>query len=283
MTETVGRYKYIDEGRNHLHTLDGKPLVGTSTIAKESINKGDGLLQWSADLAALCALGAQMAPEAVAQLGVEYEDAQKIRDWRAKANAMRAIDQKYPYFGEARKAAVRSRDGSAKKGTARHGVLEDYIRACISRNEGKPLKAEHAGIQMFIDWSLREVEKFYFTEGHCYSERLWIGGISDLGILLKSGKRCVGDHKSSKSAFFDQFIQSALYDIQLAENGILDRNGKKIGEWQLADGYVVFPFRSEPFTPEFRWNAAEYRFVAEAVVGTYSLKEFGRLNIRGAN
>lgn len=286
MNETAGarnRYRYIDEGRTHLHTLDGVPLAGTSTIAKESVNKGDGLMQWYADLATLCALEKKMEPEKVVQLLAEYEDAQKIQDWKAKINAMKKLDQKYPDFGDARRAAVRKRDGSAKTGTARHGTLEDYVRHCIAKNGGKPVKAEHAGIQMFIDWAVKEVELFYFTEANCYSERLWIGGISDIGLLMKSGKRLVGDHKSSKNAFFDQFIQSALYDIQLAENGILDPDGNKLGDWLPADGYVVFPFRSNPFTPEFRWNADEYRGVAEGVVETYSLKEYGRLKIKGVN
>src|ERR1044071_7674045 len=29
---TKPRYRFIDEGGQHLHTLDGKPLLGTSTV-----------------------------------------------------------------------------------------------------------------------------------------------------------------------------------------------------------------------------------------------------------
>lgn len=284
----VNRYLYIDEGRTHLHTLDGKPLIGTSTIAKESINKGDGLMQWFGDHAALCALGKPM-PEG---LLAEYEEVQKINDWKEKSNAMKALDKKYPDFAEARKAAIRQRDGSAAKGTARHGVLESYVEHCIDKG-GAPVKAEAESIQMFIDWSLENVDQFYFTEGHCFSEKLWIGGISDIGLKIKddkgvlyeeegvktfrTGQRLVGDHKSSKSAFFDQFIQCALYDIELAENGILEANGGKLGDWELADGYVVFPFRSQPFTPEFRWNVGDFRSVSEGVVKTYKLKEYNHV------
>lgn len=288
---TKNRYRYIDEGRSHLHTLDGKPLIGTSTIAKESVNKGDGLMQWYADLAAISALGMQMAPERYAELLVQYEEAQSIQDWRVKNKAVKKLDTAFPLYAEARKAAIRKRDGSAAKGTLRHGVLEDYIRHCLEKNDGKPMKAEHAGIQVFIDWALENVEVFYFTEAYCYSERLWIGGISDIGMKIKydggvldmggqvkrEGQRLTGDHKSSKNAFFDQFIQNALYDIQLAENGIMDRDGNKLGEWELSKGYVVFPFRSDPFTPEFRWNVDEYRAVAEGVVRTYKLKEYGHV------
>ncbi len=276
----MNRYRYIDEGRSHLHTLDGKPLVGTSTVAKESVNKGDGLMQWFGDHAALCALGIPMDTIAHANLLDAYEEVQKIQDWKAKSNAMKALDAKYPDFSMARKAAIRKRDGSAKEGTMRHGELEEYIGKCIEKNAGRPLSGlsiYSAPVQKFIEWSLGNVEHFVFTEGHCFSEKLWLGGISDIGLVMKDGKRLVGDHKSSKSAFFDQFIQCALYDIELAENGVLDANGGKLGDWGLADGYVVFPFRSDPFTPEFKWNVDEFRSVAEGVVRTYKLKEYDRV------
>ena len=180
-------YKYIDEGKTHLHTFEGKPLIGTSTVAKESVNKGDGLMQWFGDLAALDALGSGgMLESEHLQLVAEYEDAQKINDWKAKSNAMRKIDGKYKAFASARKAAIRKRDGSAAVGTARHGVLESYIAHCIEKG-GTPVKAEHEGIQMFIDWALAEVDTFYFTEANCFSAKLWLGGIADIGLKLKNG------------------------------------------------------------------------------------------------
>lgn len=271
-------YRYIEEGREHRHeTWNGtawSPLIGTSTIAKESVNKGDGLSQWYADLSTLAALEMKMPDEMMSSLLKEYEEIQQIQDKKKKWEAMAKLDKKYPLFGEARKAAIRSRDKSARRGSTRHGIFESYIKHCIEKNEGHPMRAVNADIQVFIDWSLKEVDIFYFTEAHCFSKRLHIGGIADLGLRLKNGKRLVGDHKSSKNAFFDQFVQCSLYDIELAENGILDRDGNKIADWQLADGYVVFPFRSQPFTPEFKWNVDAYREVVEGVVKTYKLKEY---------
>ena len=276
----MNRYKYIDEKRSHLHTLDGKPLIGTSTVAKESVNKGDGLMQWYADLATLDALGKAIDPEEYKGLLIGYEMAQSIQDWKAKSNAMKNLDKQYPFFSEARRAAIRKRDGSASAGTLRHGVLEEYIRDCIKQG-GHPQAQESVddglyepAVREFIIWAHANVAKFVFTEANCFSEKLWLGGISDIGMILKDGRRVLGDHKSSKNAFFDQFIQCALYDIELAENGILDADGNKKSEWELADGYVVFPFRSSPFTPEFKWNVGEYRSVAEGVVRTYKLKEY---------
>jgi hypothetical protein len=124
-------------------------------------------------------------------------------------------------------------------------------------------------IQPFVDWSVKNVDHFIFTEAHCFSEKLWLGGIADLGLVLKNGKKLIGDHKSSPKAYFEQFVQAMLYDMQLAENGILDRDGNQLGDWEPADGIVVFPFRSEPFTPEFHYDVAGLRKVAENLVETY--------------
>jgi hypothetical protein len=110
-----------------------QPLVGTSTLAKESVNKGDGLMMWYADLAALDALGREMPPDVYAELVADYEAAEQIQDWREKSTAKKALDKKYPDYALSRKAAIRKRDGSAKVGTSRHSVLEQFIRAEIKR------------------------------------------------------------------------------------------------------------------------------------------------------
>lgn len=257
------RYRYIDEGRQHLHTLDGKPLRGCSSIVK-IIGKGDGLINWAANCA------------------VDF--------LKEKFCAFDAIAPSHPdnlaLFEEARTAHVRKRDGAAEKGTERHGLLEEYVRNCLTLRGGLPIPTiEYANlhpgddaegrvkpIQLFIEWSVYNVEKFLFTEANCYSEKLWVGGIADIGMLLKDGRRVVGDHKSGPRAYFNQFIQCAIYDVLLSESGGLDADGNKLFDWEPADGYVVFPFRSKPFTPEFRWDVDNYRKAAEEVVHLYSLE-----------
>lgn len=286
----MNKYRYVDEGRVHVHQLwsvldNGeeawKPLIGTSTMAKESVNKGDGLMMWYADLAALEALGRKMSLEDYEQLLADYETAEHISNHWEKSAAKKAIDAKYPDYAESRKAAIRKRDGSAKTGTDRHGELESYVRKCIESNDSKPLEHKtnmHEGIKAFVDWAFDKVDRFVFTEAHCLSEKLWLGGIADIGMVMKDGKRLIGDHKSGKVAYFEHFIQAALYDIQLAENGILDRDGNKLGEWQLADGIVIFPFRSEPFTPEYHYDMEGIRKVAENVVETYRYRVLKNFN-----
>lgn len=268
----MNRYKYIDEGRKHMHTLDGNPIVGGSTM-KSIIGDKDALFQWYADMAAVAGLAFPAQ-----DIKAEYEAIQDIKDWKEKAAAKKALDEKYPNYAIARRAAVTYRDDKAEEGTFRHGELQDYINGCISLG-GAPTEApENASpsIKIFADWSLENVKQFHFSEAHCYHDKVGgipVGGIADIGLTLKDGRRLVGDHKNSKEAYPDQFLQCAIYDVLLSHSGGLDRNGNKLFDWELADGYVVFPFRSFPFTPEFRWNAEQFREGVEANAKLYKLTE----------
>lgn len=275
------RYEYIDtvararelglagprDRSAHLHILDVKPLIGSSSVTSV-IGSGNALMQWYSDMAAVAALAKPQQ-----DIREAYENANAISDKTERSKAKAELDKQYPDYAEARKAATANRDSAAKKGTLRHGVLEDYIRKCVAENEGKPLATKDEGIQMFIDWAEKEVAKFHFTEANCYHEGLWVGGIADLGLTLKNGKRLIGDHKSSREAYPEQFLKTALYDVLLSHSGILDRYGEKLGTWEPADGIVIFPFRSEPFTPEYRYDMAKWRKGAEDAVSLYKLIE----------
>lgn len=265
----------------HYHVLDKKQLIGASS-AIGVIGSADGLMQWYADMAAVAGLAKPQQ-----DIKEAYEAANAIGDKLERQKAKSALDKVYPDYADARRAATQSRDGSAKKGTKRHGVLEDYIRHCISNSDGKPVKAEHEGIQMFIDWAIENVELFYFTEANCYHNGLWVGGIADIGMRIKddggvldaehhvyrTGQNLIGDHKSSREAFPKQFLQAALYDVLLAYSGILDAEGNHLDDWVPADGIVIFPFRSEPFAPEFRWDMEKWRKGAVDAVSLYKLIE----------
>src|SRR3990167_4911655 len=270
-------YKYLDEGRTHMHTRHGNPIVGGSTM-KSIIGNKDALFQWYADMAAVAGLGFPYQ-----DIKAEYDAVQAIKDWKEKAKAKKALDKKYPNFEKSRKAAVAHRDQKADEGTLRHGELQGYINRCIAELGGKPSlfipEGASESLRRFADWSHENVEQFHFTEAHCYHDDISgipVGGIADIGLTLKDGRRLVGDHKSSKYAYEDQFLQCAIYDVLLGYSGGLDRDGNKLFDWQLADGYVVFPFRSEPFTPEFRWNADQFRKGVESTADLYKLLELNK-------
>lgn len=230
-------YRFLKDANTHVHQIldDGnwKNLHGTSTVSKSVVDKSDFLIPWAVNLA------------------VKAMEEGKTPD-------------------EAKLAHKSSKDKSAVKGTDMHAELEAYVRFCIDQ-DGIPQNISNAQIQVFIDWAIQNVEFFIFSEANCYSRRLWLGGEGDVGFIMKDGRRVLGDFKSSPKAYTDHFIQCALYDIQMAENGLFNRDGKRIGDWTLADGYCVFPFRSKPFTPEFVWAAEQYREGAESAVKIYNI------------
>lgn len=233
-------YKYTDKGRKHLHSLEGKPLLGTSSIVR-IIGKGDALLQWGVDCA------------------VEY--------LKADYNTIVPLD-----FEGARSAWKTKRDASAEVGTLRHGVLETYIKDCMMNNGGAPIPVLDSEVQVFVDWALLNVKKFLFVERHVFSEEMWTGGILDLIFEDKDGAICLADHKSSKKAYLSQWIQIAGYDLQQRENGLYTPEGRQVSEPLDITRYYVFPFRSVPFAPEVRVNLDELREGFKSALHLYRLE-----------
>jgi len=260
--ETVyieNEYKYLDENKAHLHTYLGKPLFGTSTVVGVLAKN---LTWWSAELAAVECLE---AGEKIPTIREEYLLACAQDD---KKKAIDELQKKYPIFKKARFAHFGDKNAKALKGTDMHEVMEEYVTACIDRNEGKPLATFAALIdsevnakklQNFIDWSILNVEKFMYSEKHVYSNTLWTGGIFDVIFRHKNGKICVGDFKSSKEAYDSQFIQCAGYDEQQSENGIFNEGGYQLSGPLKIEEYYVFPFGSDKFLVDVRHNTEELR------------------------
>ncbi|MDE2439305.1 MAG: hypothetical protein KGN01_08000 [Patescibacteria group bacterium] len=228
----------------HIHTLNARPLKGVTTV-KSIISKGEVLQQWYADNAAVAALAKPQQ-----DIKVEYDAVQAISDKIARAQKKKELDKKYPDFAESRMAAVSSRDNAAETGTDMHAEIESYIKECLS-NGGKPLSITLTDkVAPFVEWAIKNIDHFVFSEACCYSEEMWTGGIADVGFMLKNEEFIIGDFKSSREAYLDQFLQIAFYDRMLRENGGLSKQGEHLFDWKHTDGYIVFPFRSSPFKPE---------------------------------
>jgi len=276
-------YLYTDERRQHLHSFDGKPLFGTSTVAKMAGGDKGGLIWWAAG----CAAGTfgwlkkldtrKFSPEECAQREIERRAAAV-----AKLEELRnmSIEAYQTMLDAAYKAHDTIKRKKADEGTERHAKLEDYVKACIAEG-GAPKAVDHwlpgffaPEVESFITWSLTNVRKFLWCEVNCYSTTLWTGGIADIGYEDMQGRVVAGDHKSSDQAYFDQFIQIAGYDLQLSENGGFDTQGNKVFELPApVDYYVVFPFRSVPFTPMFIYDVEGYREGFKSALKLHKLNE----------
>ena len=62
----------------------------------------------------------------------------------------------------------------------------------------------------------------------------------------------------------------ALYDMQIMENGVLDKEGNIIGETHIIMGYALFPFGGK-VTPDYRYNLKDYWEAGEGVMSNYKL------------
>lgn len=254
----LNKYRFIDEpdakGKpQHLHTLNGAALLGTSTVLGVLAKP---LTWWAAGLA-------------VGHLGWTPIKDPKTRKAFPKADRLAALQPRFEAIqtmdietflvclDEAYYAHSKKLDTSAVAGTDMHAILEQYVKTCIDVNGGEPVlmeEAEHEAVLIFAEWAVNYgVGKFLYSEAHCYSENLWTGGIVDLIYEDKAGNLCLLDFKSAKEAYDVHFMQNAGYDIAIAENGILDKEGnvKAIITKPIAY-YGVFPFGMEHPVPSFR-------------------------------
>lgn len=269
-------YKYIDEKKEHLHTLDGKPLIGTSSVGSVIAKP---LTYWASGLA-------------VMQLGVpDAKVLTKVKNKKASQDEIDALyrgcdafledlrqmdtDSYVKLMGRAYTAHATTLKDKAEEGTDLHAELERFVKwFMIKGDQFKDTISEEAmkfepRIKPFIDWSNKNVKRFLWSEAHCFSEKMWTGGISDVGAELNDGKIIVIDFKSSKEAYLGQFWQCVGYAIQIEENGWFDRNGNQLGTLDKPIDYVcIVPFGAPKVEPQFNYDMAGGRdaFIAELVL-----------------
>lgn len=230
--------KYHFDAGQHVHTLDGQPLMGTSTVVKEVMPPF--LAKW----------GAQCAVDHLKLNPTDYTGA--VTAW-AKVRGEKADD-----------------------GTALHAVLEEYVKLCISAGGGEPIGYSDGNekVGKFAEWARKYVERFIFAEKNTYSSTLWVGGQVDCLALLKSGLLVVIDFKSSREAYFNSFVQCAGYAVQLDESGFGDFDGSN---WQKVPqpigGLVIIPFGGATLKPVLIENVAGYKEVFAHFVAVYKYQQ----------
>jgi hypothetical protein len=242
----VSQYRF--DAEKHIHTLDGQPLMGTSTVVGAL---GKPLTYWAAGCA-LTPLGWLNRKKSTAKERRESASAKQdiIRDM--------LIDEYVALLESCYHAHTKVLKDTASAGTNTHKALEHYVQACIDDQDGAP-QAPLPGlllpaVEVFANWAIEHVQKFLWSEKHCYSEELWVGGISDCGALLTTGSTAVIDFKR-KGCYYSQFVQIGGYAIQVEENGLFTADGQPYEECEVSeiDELIVFPndgkLRIEPAEP----------------------------------
>jgi len=243
-------YKYYDtEEKKHFHELNGKALYGTSTVCK--VLAAPALIQWAAN----------EAVKHISKLLGEAGGDASLLDWDV-------------LLEEARTAHARKRDKAAVKGTDLHALLEEYVKECL-KNGGEPY-VEITGdkkVIRFSEWAYEFVDVFLWSEAHCYSEALWVGGITDAGARMKDGKVALLDFKSSREAYFNHFVQAGGYARLIEENGLLTADGEQYEKPITVDVLYIVPFGAEDPTPRPHFDVAGRKRNFESAVDLYKSSE----------
>lgn len=207
-TITIGQYVF-DE-KQHLHTLDGKPLTGTTTVL--SVIAKPALIQWAANMAC-----------DYIQDSKEFE----LVEGKATISPLKLAE----LIKEARTTHKKKKESAGTHGTEVHSEVEKYIHDCLlNKNSGEAQSGlgYDERIQKFIRWSQDNKVKFLASEKHVYSRSMWVGGICDI-VCEIDGKRYVGDIKTSSGIYPEHFIQASAYAAMLTE----------MGEYDKFDGVVI--------------------------------------------
>ena len=196
-------YKFLDDKGQHLHTLDGKPLMGVTTVL--SVIAKPMLIQWSANMACDYIKDAkvwELVPETPPMVMIAREN----------------LDQ---LIKEARTAHRTKKEKAGDWGTLVHKSIEEWIKEKKEPTlEGTQLDA----FNHFKNWATENKVEFLESEKHLYSEKMWIGGICDL-VIKMDGKKYVADIKTSSGIYNEAFFQMAAYALMLEEQGVNDIEG----------------------------------------------------------
>lgn len=271
-------YRYLDEGKKkHYHELDGKPLIGTSSVSSVIAKP----LTWWALQVGLKLLG--YLPEKK-RVGSTYRAVPKEERINAALKGLTEIQGMTPIsylarLEEAYRAHDKVKNEAAVTGTDLHAVLERYVKYCMEHNNSVPSSMplaqgeEVRKIKPFIDWACMNVKRFLWSEVHCYSREHWLGGISDCGYETHTGGIGIMDFKSSKEAYDEQFWQAAGYDIEISENGGFDKDGNLVFKLEKPiTEYSILPFGADVVEPVFRYNVEECKGLFLAELKIYKAK-----------
>lgn len=230
-TVSITKNKYTFSEAKHVHSLEDKPLMGTTTLIHEVLPPQ--LTWWAAGMA-LKGLGWENKKY------VKTED--RIHTIEAWMEENRELFNDPIKWDEHLQLCYRAHDDNKKEagewGSVAHNDIEVAVKEAITNNLGYLRDEEYSNeaVERFATWG--RGKQFIHSEVNVYSEVMWLGGIVDL-IYQEGNETYIGDIKTSKGIYPSHFIQEGLYDLQQSENGFFDSEGNKVGEPLKIDGYTV--------------------------------------------
>jgi len=253
----MNRYNYIDTRGEHLHQLDGRPLIGTSRVVGVLAKP----LAWYGSGKAVETFG---VPEPKVLTKIKNKKAtaeEKQKHYDAMTLSLKMIQgMNVDQYSTLVDSAYRAHDvysrSRMKLGTSAHEECERFVKEHMA-TQGRTVQQYDPSILPFIAWTHENVKRFLWSEGHCYSEKYWLGGISDAGYETRKGDFGIIDFKNRKAAYTGDLWQCAGYAIQMEENGVFDKDGNQIYKVeQPFKEYCVFPLEAENGKPVYNFDIA---------------------------
>src|SRR3990167_4216643 len=169
--------------KNHLYTLDGKPMTGVTTIL--SVIAKHALIQWAANEA----------------IGLISSKALK------NSNGEYCVSEEL--LLEARTAHKKKKEGAADIGTSAHKWIESYIKDPDNTHYEKDLAIM---TDNFVKWAEESKVKFLESEVRVYdsSPDMFYAGTLDF-VAEIGGKKFIGDIKTGSGIYPEHFYQVAAY------------------------------------------------------------------------
>ena len=263
--------KYHFDKTEHLHQLDGKNLTGTTTVLSV-LSKP--LTYWASGLACQT-LGWTKAGDWKKLKTQEEKDADLKRRIEHTTPAFEmikslSVEAYISLLDKAYKAHAEKLETSAEEGTDMHSILENYVKA---KMQGKESHLE-GRLKCFEEWTDKNVDKFIGSETYCYSEELWIGGIVDAVVSLKSGEIALVDFKSAKDAYDSHFYQLGGYSLQIEANGGYDEEGNQLFKIdKLISQHIVVPFGAKEPYPIVSRLVEDNKSAFKSCLNLYRIKD----------
>lgn len=186
-----GEDVYTFDEVKHVHSLNGKPLTGVTTLMDKTLSK-PALIPWAVKttvewIKANCQ---------VSQLGEAYLVSENDLENAKKEHTKRKTD-------------------AGDWGSRVHNACEVWCKTGELPQEQDEI---YPSVMNFVNFIQNNGFMVLDTERPVWSKEWWLGGIFDL-VLERDGKVYIADIKTSSGIYDSHFIQMGAYYKCLTENG----------------------------------------------------------------
>lgn len=223
---------FLFDETKHAYTLDGTPLIGTTTVL--GLLAKPALIQWSANEAVKYVIE-NGEKHTLTRPAPTYTEGDKEEEIEGVWASLETLD-------EAKTAHRRKKEGAGDIGSQVHKWIEEYIAGNMPPSPEDPQMAKM--INAFLEWDMKVKPRWIASEMRVYATSTWTAGTLDF-IAEIDGKVFIGDFKTSTGIYDEAFWQMSAYQYMLQEmqpdykiDGHIVVNIRKDGKLETKESYA---------------------------------------------